>query len=208
MNQASSKQPGSKSESTTTSLSLLERAKCNDEQAWERIVTLYSPLVYRLCRISNIQADDARDIAQEVFRSAHRSMDRFQRDRPGDRFRAWLLTITRNKIRDYVRQRKRDPAAAGGTDMLVQIHQIPDLDWESSTGGSEFDSRSNLAKRAITLIQGDFAERTWNAFWETTIEGRDPEEVAKQLGISKWSVYQAKSRVLRRLREELDGLED
>lgn len=194
------------SQGSTTSLSLLERARNHDELAWERIVELYGPLVYRMCRLSQISADDARDVAQDVYRAAFRNIARFRRDRPGDSFRGWLLTICKNKIRDYFRHREKHPPAVGGSDMQTQIHQLPDLKWESSSDDSRFDSDSNLMQRAIRLVQGDFAERTWQAFWETAVEGRDVADVAALLGVSKWTVYQAKSRVLRRIREDLAGL--
>ena len=194
------------SRDSSTSLSLLERAKNNDELAWERIVDLYAPLVYRMCRLSRISADDSRDVAQDVFRAAFRGIARFRRDRPGDSFRAWLQTITKHKILDYFRQRETHPPGVGGSDMQMQIHQLPDLSSESSTEGGRFDSDSNLMQRAIRLLQNDFAERTWQAFWMTTIEDREPADVAEELGMSLSSVYQAKSRVLRRIREELAGL--
>lgn len=115
-----------------------------------------------------------------------------------------MLTITKNKIRDHYRRKLVQPV--GGTDMHAQLHQLQDMEWESSVDGGRFDAESNLMSRAVKLVQGDFAEKTWQAFWKTTVEAQDPVEVADQLGISKWSVYQAKSRVLRRIRAELDGL--
>ena len=197
-----------RSEGSTTSLTLLQRAKQHDEGAWDQIVQLYGPLVYRLCRLHKIQGDDAQDIVQDVFRAVFGNIARFRRDRPSDSFRAWLVTITRNKIRDYFRKCATRPPAVGGTDMQMQIQQLPDLDWDDSTDESSFDSSSNMLQRIIQLVRGDFEERTWDAFWKTTIEGRSPIEVAEELGVTKWTVYQAKSRVLRRLREDLGGLVD
>jgi RNA polymerase sigma-70 factor (ECF subfamily) len=55
-------------------------------------------------------------------------------------------------------------------------------------------------------MQADFAPATWKACWETVVEGRAPEEVARELGVSENAVYLAKCRVLRRLRQELTGL--
>lgn len=194
------------SRTSTTSLTLLERAKRNDEQAWEQIVELYGPLVYRLCRVSRIQASDGRDIVQDVFRSVFNNIERFRHDRPGDSFRAWLLTIAKNKIRDYFRARDRHIQAVGGTDMQIHLQELPTIDWDASTDDYNFDSGSNVLHRAIKLIRDDFEDGTWQAFWMSTIEGRQVVDVAQLLGVSKWAVYQAKSRVLRRMRAELDGL--
>lgn len=198
--------PAEPSQGPTTSVTLLERAKSLDNQAWERLGDIYGPLVYRLCRLSGIQPNDAQDVVQDVFRALFRNISRFRRDRPGDSFRAWLLTITRNKIRDHFRRQNKSPRPVGGTDMQARIHQLADLGWESSSDGSHFDDESNVMRRVVKLVQGDFKGKTWQAFWQTAMEDKDPADVARQLGISKWSVYQAKSRVLRRLRAELDGL--
>ena len=194
--------------SSTTSLTLLQRAKDQDQLAWRHLVTLYAPLVYRVCRLAHVAPQDAPDIVQEVFRAASGNIGRFHRDRDGDSFRAWLLTISKNKIRDHFRRRAKTPPAVGGTDMQVRVQQLPELTWDSTSDGSGFDSDSSLIQRAVRLVRDDFADRTWQAFWMTTIDGLDPLEVAQRLEISKSSVYQAKTRVLRRMREELGGLLD
>ncbi len=198
--------PATDPRSSITSKTLLQRVRNQDQDGWRDLVKLYAPLVYRLCRVAGVAKHDAPDVVQEVFRAASRNIAKFHRDRPGDSFRAWLLTISKNKIRDHFRQKAKHPAAVGGTDMQALIHQVPDLTWESSSDGSHFDSNSDLMRRAIRLVRNDFAESTWRAFWGVTIEGQSTDLVAEELGISIWSVYQAKSRVLSRIRDELQGL--
>ena len=195
-----------RSQVSVTSMTLLHRVRSQDQDAWGDLVKLYAPLVYRLCRVAGVASHDASDIVQEVFKAVSRTIGRFRRDRPGDSFRAWLLTISRNKIHDHFRKQARQPRAKGGTDMQALIHQVPELTWESSTDGSRFNPNSDLMRRAVRLVRNDFAESTWRAFWRVAIEGQSADVVAEQLDISKWSVYQAKSRVLSRLRDELQGL--
>ena len=78
----------------TTSLSLLQRA-CNEEpKAWERLCTLYGPIVYSWCRRSGLQDSDAADVVQEVFQAVFRHLKEFQ-TRCGV-FHAWLGHITAN----------------------------------------------------------------------------------------------------------------
>jgi RNA polymerase sigma-70 factor (ECF subfamily) len=55
-------------------------------------------------------------------------------------------------------------------------------------------------------MQSEFQPTTWKACWETVAHGRPAAKVAAELRISIDSVYTAKSRVLRRLRQELAGL--
>ena len=106
---ASGNAPGS------TSTSLLDRVKAGEAEAWERLADLYGPLVYGWCRQSGLQAEDAADVGQEVFGAVLARVERFRRDRPGDSFRGWLWTITRNKIRDHFRRRSGKAQAQGGT---------------------------------------------------------------------------------------------
>ena len=60
----------------------------------------------------------------------------------------------------------------------------------------------------MKMVSAEFQPVTWKAFSEYVVAGRDPGAVAKELGLSKTAVYIAKSRVLRRLRDEIGGLMD
>jgi RNA polymerase sigma-70 factor (ECF subfamily) len=57
-------------------------------------------------------------------------------------------------------------------------------------------------------MAADFEPTTWQACWETVVMDRPAAEVAAELGISVNAVYLAKSRILSRLRQDLDGLLD
>lgn len=193
--------------SGSTSRSLIRRAAANDPLAWQRLSQVYGPLVYQWCRHCGLQPDDAADVVQEVFRSLARSLNTFRREQPGDSFRAWLWTITRNKLRDHHRRGHRRPQAFGGSTAQQEFQQLPDLAPEDSDEAQRQHVRSELAQRALSLMQQDFEERTWQAFWKTAVEQKTAPQAAEELGTSVAAVYMAKSRVLRRLREELDGLD-
>lgn len=185
--------------SGSTSLTLLDRIRKDDPRAWHRLVQLYAPLIFRWCRRWQIRSEDAADVSQEVFRTVAAKIAAFRRDRPGDRFRAWLWTITRNKIGDHFRRQERQPAALGGSDAQQRFLQIPE---QLSEDDSSTDARS-LVHRALDLIRPHFEERTWQAFWRAAVQGHSPKEIAGDLGVTPDAVRVAKSRVLRRLREEL-----
>ena len=110
----------------TTSSSLIDRVKLRDSEAWQRLVRLYGPLIYRWCRASSLQPNDAGDVVQDVFRSVLTGVESFRKDQAGDSFRGWLWTITRNKIRDHIRRRAGHPEATGGTDAQQQFQQVPE----------------------------------------------------------------------------------
>lgn len=203
---------GGRSESSdpgSVSSTLLERVKARRPEAWSRLVDLYGPVVYRWSRQSGVGPEDAADLVQEVFRAVATHVADFRRARPGDSFRAWLATITRNKIRDHFRRRDR-PRARGGTDAQQQLLQVPGPSETSATSAPDgrADADGLLSRRALDLIRAEFENRTWEAFWRSAIEGHCPGHIAEDLGISVNAVYKAKSRVLRRLRRELGELRE
>ncbi len=140
---------------------------------------------------------------QEVFQGVFQGIARFERNKPGQSLRGWLWTITRNKISDHFRRQQQEPAGAGGvTEFFDQLPSPDDPDESPEAIASE------IAHRALSLIQTDFEPKTWQAFWAVAVEGLSPAETAAQLQLTSAAVYKAKSRVLARLRLELDGLLD
>jgi RNA polymerase sigma-70 factor (ECF subfamily) len=189
-----------------TPLSLLERVRSRDTQAWCRLVELYRPLVLAWCSRAGVNSTDAEDVAQEVFAAAAASLDRFHRDRPGDTFRGWLRAITRNQILQMYRRRKGQPQAQGGSDAWENLQGLAD----PLPGPAEEESVEvgQLFLRALELVRGEFEERTWQMFWLSTVEDRDPAALAEELNTTTNNIRQARSRVLRRLREEVGDLID
>ncbi len=191
----------------STSSSLLQRVKDQDPAAWQRLVDLYGPLVFSWCFQRQLQQADRDEIFQEVFKAVAAGIARFNKDQSGGTFRGWLRILTRNKVADHLRRRKKAVQATGGSDAQGQLAQVPDPDGDLDEG-ADASQESALLHRALNLIQGEFETRTWKAFWRVTVEGHDSAAVAKELGISLNAVYKAKSRVLQRLRQELGDLED
>jgi RNA polymerase sigma-70 factor (ECF subfamily) len=188
--------------SGSVSSSLLQRVRAQDGVAWERLVSLYGPLVYRWCRQAGLQAADAADVGQEVFRAVTRKIADFRRDRPGATFRGWLRTITRNKVVDHVRQQRRRVSGRGGSDAQQQLLQLPSEESEAEDAAEA----TLVYYQALELLRGEFEERTWQAFWRVAVGDQAPADVAAELGLTANAVYLAKSRVLRRLREEFADL--
>lgn len=189
--------------STTTSRSLLERVRRDEPEAWDRLVALYAPLVFQWCRSGGLREQDAADIFQEVFQAVAVHIGGFRKERAGDTFRGWLRTITRNKVHDYFRRRGREPEGVGGSEAQAQLAELPAPQASEDSSLAEETGEHGLMVRALELVRADFAERTWQAFWRTAIEGRSAPEVAAELSMSAGAVRVAKSRVLQRLREEL-----
>ena len=171
-----------------------------DPERWSRLVALFGPVVYRWCRSSGVREADAPDLVQEVFSSVAKGIGRFQRSKEEGSFRSWLATVTRNKVRDHFRQVARQQVAAGGTAALQQIsEQAEELESTICAEGAE----SSIMRQALTQVEAEFEPGMWRAFWLSAIDGKGAQEVAELTGLSTASVYQAKSRVLRRLRRYL-----
>jgi RNA polymerase sigma-70 factor (ECF subfamily) len=184
-------------------LTLIDRIKLHDNEAWERLVTLYTPFLRYWCRRWGVTHADADDVLQEVFQAIPRNLKNFRRDRAGDSFRGWLRGIARNKVLSL--GRRRDPVGTGGTDFYRRSLLVPDPGFEprAESERAENEATGVLYETALKLVQNEFEERTWQAFWRAVVDGQPPAIIADDLGVTPAAVRQAKSRVLRRLKETL-----
>ena len=191
-------------ESPATRASLLVRLRDGDDtQAWHEFVHLYAPVIYRFGRKRGLQDADAADLMQEVLRSVSASMPRLEYDPDRGSFRGWLFTVTRNKIFNFLDGRRRRVQASGDSRVQKQLEQQADadsgVDWEAGY-------QQALAAQAMQRVKREFQAATWDAFTQTAIDGRPPAEVARKVGLSVGAVYVAKSRVISRLRQEIERI--
>jgi RNA polymerase sigma-70 factor (ECF subfamily) len=192
------------SEPPTTRPSLLLRLRDPmDERAWGEFVEIYGPLVHQLARRRGLQDADAADLVQEVFRAVAAAIERYDPDPARGSFRGWLSTIARNLIVNLLEAQRRHPRGTGDTDIrhLLEAQPAPRSE-ESVLFDREY--RRRLLHWAAARVRGEFAETIWQAFWRTGVEGQAAEEAARSLGLSVGSVYQYKSRVVARIRRELE----
>jgi RNA polymerase sigma-70 factor, ECF subfamily len=185
-----------------TPASLLERLRGPFEpQAWEHFVSLYTPLIWSWARRVGLQEPDAADLVQDVFVTLLQVMPTFTYDR-NQSFRRWLQTVTLNKWR---KARKR-PANRLAGEQLERPEDVPANDGLEQFWEEEY--RRHVVGQAIRLMQTDFGESTWKACLEVVVSQRRAAEVAAELGLTVKAVYEAKFRVLNRLRRDLGGLLD
>jgi RNA polymerase sigma-70 factor (ECF subfamily) len=179
----------------TTPASLLDRlGKPREANAWDRFVELYSPLLFHWAKQLGQQDSDAADLVQDVFLRLLRKLPDFQYD-PQRSFHCWLKTLFLNQHRERLRSRNALP---------VGDHtELP-----SPEAIDEFEDRRFLTQQALRLIERDFSPIQWKAFKEYALAGRPVEEIARELGISRGTVYSVKSKVVYRLRREFERLVD
>lgn len=191
----------------STSLSLLENARNGDNEAWNRFVEVYTPLVYSNLRRLRLSETDAADVSQEVFAKLVNKLDKFDATHPKATFRGWLATVVKNACISHFRIENKSVKATGGTDMHQMLHQAPDEFDDELLDDEDFlrtpSDDEMLIKKAIEVIKNDFEESTWNAFWMTAIEEKPSSEVAEELGKSNAAIRKSKQRVMDRLKETL-----
>lgn len=192
--------------SPLTRVSLLVQLRDgSNDGAWQEFVRLYGPVVYGFARNRGLQDADAADLMQDVLRSVMNAVGGFNYDRRQGTFRGWLFTITRNKIFNFLSARRVRPQASGdsGTNRLLESEPDPTGD----SGEWEIEYQRRLASLAMDRIRGEFQEKTWRAFRLTAVEDVPAAEAAQRLGMSPGAVYVAKSRVLARLKDEVEAIQ-
>lgn len=187
--------------SPATRASLLLRIRNpSDAEAWRQFVQLYAPLVYAYARRRQLQDADAADLTQEVLRSVSKAAGRLEYDPGRGSFRSWLFAVTRNKLLDF---RRRRLPAVGGSSAQELLDQQPARE-EEDEWDREF--RRRVFAIAAEQVRVEFEDGTWQAFWQTAVDGKKPQEVAEALEMSVGAVYIAKSRVQSRLKERVREL--
>lgn len=196
-------------EAPSTRMSLLTRLRDpKDEQAWSEFVEIYTPLIHSLARNRGFQEADAADLAQDLFRAVAGAIDRWDPDPRRGSFRAWLFRIARNLIVDALAARRRHPRGSGDTEMRRFIEEQPDLTAEADSALFEIEYRRRLFQWAAAKIRPEFREATWKAFWKTSVEGEPAKDVGRTLGMTVGAVYVARSRVMARLKQAIEQVED
>jgi len=184
---------------------LLRLRDAEDHAAWSQFVTVYSPLIFAFCRGRGLTEIDSGDVTQDVLRAVAGAIPRFQYDPQRSTFRNWLFTVVRSKLNNFLAGLARRPRLAGDTTIEHYVATEPDAAWEETW---QREYRANLVRWAAERIRAEFKSETWNAFWQTAMEGRPGDVVAAELGISLNALYIARSRVTARLKQTVDELEE
>jgi len=184
-----------------TRASLILRVKdARDKEAWSSFVDIYQPLIEGYGRKRGLQAEDAADLTQEVMQTVASAIQRFEYERAKGPFRSWLLRITYHKLGHFFQRRKRHSQGSGETAMPKLLEQQPDV---RAIREFDRDYKRRLFEWACEAVEKEFQSSTWDAFRRTMIDEEQPRHVAEALGMSTSAVYQAKSRVLARVREKV-----
>ena len=193
---------------TTTSFSLLDRLQSQqDDNAWQQLNDIYAPLIHGWLSRQQLEQSDRDDVVQDVLLVVLRRLPQFEHNQRAGAFRTWLRTITVNCLRDHWRTRRLRPLVGGDTSFVEALNQLAD---DNSELSRQWDEEHDLmvTRKLLDSIRDNIEESTWRAFEAVALQEKPAAEVATELRISVASVYQAKSRVLARLRQAAVGLLD
>jgi RNA polymerase sigma-70 factor (ECF subfamily) len=190
--------------SESTRLTFLMRLRDRaDTLTWAEFHERYGQLLYRYARSRGASHSDAEDVVQEVEMYLFKAMQGFEYDARKGRFRAYLRSAVMHAIGRRAHKNARQPAA-------LDPHTFDYVGAERDASGDERWEREWQLHRlrwAMRCIAGEFESKTLKAFEMHVLADRTVAETAEALGISRDSVYQAKSRVLKRLRQQLETLD-
>jgi RNA polymerase sigma-70 factor (ECF subfamily) len=188
----------------STRASLLVRLRDpHDDGAWRAFIDLYAPLVYGYARKQGLQDADAADLCQDVLAAVAGSIGRLDYDPSRGSFRNWLFTLVRRKLANWwTAQGQQTP---GRGDSVTQQLLAQCVEPSSAEQQWESEWEQQVFSWACEQVRPTVSEATWQAFWRTAVAGQPGTQVAEELGLSVGAVYVARSRVLARLKEQVQS---
>ena len=185
---------------------ILRLSNPQDELAWEEFLEVYEPFLLRLMRQFGLQDSDARDVTQQVLACIARSVATWEPDGQSASFRRWLFRVARNEVLKSLIRRDREPSGIGGSGFLDQLENQPQLEGPDLKS-CEREYQETVFLWATERVRDEFRESSWTAFWETAVKQRSVADVAKELGLSKGAIYIARSRIVARIRSQVQKFE-
>ncbi len=186
--------------------SLILRLKDRSDDAWEEFVEIYEQALYRFCCSRGLQEADARDVTQDVLSAVERRIDTWKNDPSKGSFRGWLFRVARNVAVDKLIELSKKISASGDTRVIQALAEHPDST-EQQQSAFWFEYRRALFNWAAEKVKPEVNTKTWQAFWLTAIEGRKPDQVAKEVDMSIGGVYTSKCRVVARIKAMISKLD-
>ena len=187
--------------------SLILRLKDRSDDAWEEFVGIYERALQRYCISRGLQEADASDVTQEVLSAVERRIDTWKNDPSKGSFRGWLFRVARNVAVDKLLELSKKVSASGDTRVVKALAEHPEST-EQQLSAFRLEYRRALLNWAAEQVRPDFNAKTWQAFWLTAIDGKKPDEVAREINMSVGGVYTSKCRVVARIKKMIARLDE
>ena len=188
---------------TRGSLLIRLNAEGTDERevGWQDFYDRYVPLITGFARRAGAKDEEAEDVAHEVMANFFRASERFEYNPDTGRFRGYLKAATLNAMRARWRKQRPMVDVDAGTDLPIEDRCDVDEAWDR-------EWTRNLISRALATVRhsGKQSEQSWEAFELYGRRGVPIEEVSERLGMKPDAIRQAKSRIARQVRQEIERL--
>jgi RNA polymerase sigma factor (sigma-70 family) len=198
-----------------TRKSLIERLNnWEDQRTWNEFYQTYWRLVYSVATKSGLTREEAFDVVQETIIAIARQVQKGQYDPRAGSFKAWLLQMTRWRILDVFRARKRQPSLSNQGNAESEDSQNLAMDRLSQEKDNLLESiwdrewRDNISSAALERVKSKVSPRQFQIFDCYVMKGWGVKKTAEALGINAAQVYLAKHRVGNLVKKEIQGLEN
>lgn len=177
--------------------------RLNDEQnesAWTEFATAYEPFLKRMAERQGVPERDVPDVVQQVLMAVAKSVGGWTNDGKDGSFRRWLATVSRNIVIRFMTRERRQSSGQGGSQFIEVLNSVADEPDKELVHRYEHE----FVVWAAEQVKEEFIATSWAAFWATIIEGREVSEVAAELNISAGSIYMSRSRIMTRIRQQVE----
>ena len=182
-----------------------------DQRTWDEFYQTYWRLIYSVGLKAGLRSDEAFDVVQETILSIAKQSRKQLYDPEQGSFKTWLMNMTRWRINDQFRRRKKDTAMAGNEwneerkTAVIDRFEDPSGDLLERMWNVEW--KKNLADAALARVKGQVSPKQYQIFDYYVVRQWDAKKVQAHLGVSMAQVYLAKHRVGAVLKRELVKLE-
>ncbi len=178
---------------------LLSRAKAKSQRAWDTLVDLFGEMIYRWCREFGLNPSEARDVGREVFAAIADSDDPCRRTRDHGSLCRWIRAVTDATIEEYCCSTDSSRKTESAMDLAVSEAKFDDaLDLDLAEDDRE------LFIRILDYARDQISSEHWQVFWQVTVEGHKPADVASRFQLARHQIYVIKSQVLWLLRDHFE----
>ena len=183
-----------------------------DQKTWDEFYQTYWRLIYAVAIKAGLRPEEAFDCVQETILSIAKQSKKKLYDPEQGSFKTWLMNMTRWRINDQFRKRKKDTAMMGGEwddeRKTAVIDRIEDPNGDVLSRLWDVEWKKNVADAALARVKAQVSPKQYQIFDFYVIRQWDPQKVQDKLNVSMAQVYLAKHRVGAVLKKELAKLED
>ncbi len=185
----------------TTRASLLLRIRDPDDSvSWGEFYRIYSPLIYRYALARGLNHADAEEIRSSCYETIIKKIGAFDYQKEKGGFKAWLRRVVTNRVIDLQRKRNAQPGHHSQLNQLAAGGKSPEEMFDEQW-------KSNHLNYCLAKLKPELNPTQFQAFL-LLLGGASVESVCKQLSLNTNQVYKAKSKILQRIRAELQQIEE